>query len=113
MGQDMKPVYRYKATVARWVDGDTVDLIVDLGFHLFAKTRFRLYGINTPERGQVGYTDATQFAELMAPVGSTVTVDSFQDGDKYGRWLGVIYTDHAQVNEALVAAGLAVEYMLY
>jgi len=39
----------YSAKVKRVVDGDTVDLLVDLGFDIHHKIRVRLYGINTPE----------------------------------------------------------------
>ena len=42
-------MYEYKANVVRAVDGDTVDLLVDLGFGTFIKERFRLYGIDAPE----------------------------------------------------------------
>jgi len=41
--------YIYKASVAKVIDGDTVDLIVDLGFHVFIKERFRLVGVSVPE----------------------------------------------------------------
>lgn len=103
--------YRYKATVVRWVDGDTVDLFVDLGFHHFVKTRFRLYGINTPERGKDLWGEATDFAESQAPVGSEVLIDVYKVADKYGRWLATVYVDGHSVNEALVASALAVPYM--
>lgn len=83
--------YEYKATVVRWVDGDTVDLRVDLGFRMFAETRFRLYGIDTPERGQPGYADATKSAESLAPAGSPVRIETYKDADKYGRWLALVY----------------------
>lgn len=39
----------YKATITNIVDGDTVDAIVDLGFNVQTKIRFRLNGIDTPE----------------------------------------------------------------
>ena len=39
----------YNAKVLRVVDGDTIDLMVDLGFSIHHKVRVRLYGINTPE----------------------------------------------------------------
>lgn len=102
--------YKYKATVVRWVDGDTVDLMVDLGFHHFVKTRFRLYGIDTPERGQALWGEATDFAELSAPVDSEVVVDVYKSADKYGRWLANIHVGDQSVNDALVAAGLAINY---
>lgn len=42
-------MYEYSAKTVRVVDGDTVDLLVDLGFGITIKERFRLYGINAPE----------------------------------------------------------------
>ena len=42
-------MYKYKATVGRVVDGDTVDVVIDLGFKITTNQRIRLEGINTPE----------------------------------------------------------------
>ena len=42
-------MYTYHAEVLRVVDGDTVDVLIDVGFSTFRKERVRLYGINTPE----------------------------------------------------------------
>lgn len=53
-----QPAYTYRATVTRWGDGDTVDLAVDAGFDVTVNTRFRLHGIDTPERGNEGYNAA-------------------------------------------------------
>lgn len=105
------PLYNYTAEVVRWVDGDTVDLRVDLGFRMFAETRFRLYGVDTPERGQPNYHEASEFCESVAPLGSEVLISTYKDADKYGRWLVVIHpTGTASINDQLVQRGLAVEY---
>ncbi len=45
----MKLKYEYKAKVINVVDGDTFDALVDVGFNIYVKERFRLYGVNTPE----------------------------------------------------------------
>mgnify|MGYP003150956316 FL=1 len=42
-------MYEYKAIVERVVDGDTIDVIIDLGFKTWKKVRVRMEGINTPE----------------------------------------------------------------
>jgi micrococcal nuclease len=102
--------YRYKAQVVKWVDGDTVDMLVDLGFYHFVKTRFRLYGIDTPERGDALWGEATTFAELMAPEGTEVVIDVYKSADKYGRWLVNIFVEGQSVNESLVSSGFAVPY---
>ena len=39
----------YGATVKKVIDGDTIELMVDLGFNIHHKMRVRLYGVNTPE----------------------------------------------------------------
>jgi micrococcal nuclease len=104
------PEYTYKATVVRWVDGDTVYLEVDLGFRLTMLADYRLYGINTPERGQVNYKEATAFAEQLAPVGAIIVAKTYKDPEKYGRWLAELYVDDTNINQALIASGLAVPY---
>lgn len=104
------PSYTYRATVVRWVDGDTAWLTIDLGFRMSATTDFRLYGINTPERGQPGYAEATARANALAPAGSTVLVTTYKNPDKYGRWLVEIFASTIDVNQTLVSEGLAVPY---
>ena len=42
-------MYEYKAVVDRVVDGDTIDVTIDLGFSVWKKMRVRMEGINTPE----------------------------------------------------------------
>jgi Kyanoviridae endonuclease len=42
-------MYEYKATLDRVVDGDTLDLIIDMGFKMTTNQRIRLANINTPE----------------------------------------------------------------
>ena len=43
-------MYEYACKIGRVVDGDTMDVIIDLGFSIQYKTRVRLVGINTPEK---------------------------------------------------------------
>ena len=42
-------MYEYSCTVDRVVDGDTIDVVLDLGFDILYRSRVRLYGIDTPE----------------------------------------------------------------
>jgi micrococcal nuclease len=112
-------MYTYRAIVDRWVDGDTVDLVVDLGFTVQVRTRFRLLGIDTPEVNRIASREAgnaaADFARGLAPAGSEVHVVSHKTG-KYGRWLGVVtpIIDDApaavSVNDALLDSGHAVPY---
>ena len=106
----MEPEYTYRARVVRWVDGDTVDLSVDCGFYTTVESRFRLYGIDTPERGQPGYDEATARAEQLAPAGSEVVVRTYKAPDKYGRFLCLVVSGTTEVNDTLVDEGLAKAY---
>lgn len=47
-------MYEYRASVIRVIDGDTVDLRIDLGFEVGLNMRVRLAGIDAPERGKTG-----------------------------------------------------------
>lgn len=108
--------YSYKATVIRIVDGDTVWLEVDLGFRMKTINDFRLYGVDTPERGQPGWSEAKEFVNKMAPPGTEVTIDTYKDPDKYGRWLVEITLQsdnrifRQSINLQLMNAGLAKSY---
>lgn len=106
----LAPTYTYAATIYRWVDGDTVWLDVDLGFRMAARTDFRLYGIDTPERGAEGYAEATSRCNALAPAGTPVVIHTVKSPDKYGRWLVDVHTAAGSINEALIAEGLAKAY---
>ena len=111
-------LYEYKAELVRVVDGDTVDLAVDLGFRHRFTDRFRLYGINTPERGEKGWSAANEhLTSLLAyrgkPIGLRTHIDK---RDKYGRWLAELYVTLTDgtilfVNQDMIDRGYAVRYM--
>jgi len=73
------------------VDGDTVDVIVDLGFRVKMNLRIRLSHVDTPERGADDFEKATKILQnllLAATVtDSRLTLRTAKQG-KYGRWLG-------------------------
>jgi micrococcal nuclease len=104
--------YTYKAKVIRVVDGDTVWLEVDLGFRMKTINDFRLYGVDTPERGQPGWAEATDFVKKLAPAGTEVLITTYKDPDKYGRWLAEIDVQgqYQTLNMQLVTNGLAEAY---
>ena len=85
--------YSYRAKLIRCVDGDTADLDVDLGFYLTARIRCRLTGVNTPERGQANFKEATAILETLIKEQSDeegyFNITTGKTG-KYGRWLVVI-----------------------
>lgn len=97
--------------VRRWVDGDTVDINVDLGFKVWSVQRFRLARINTPEKGKPGYLEACNRVNELAPVGSMVVVECL-GYDRYGRWIAeIINAQFINVNQALLNEGLALPYV--
>ena len=116
---DYKLMYEYSATIRRWVDGDTVDVTLDLGFDILYNNRIRLYGINTPEsrtrdleEKERGLAAKDRVKELC-PVGSSITLKTTKDGrGKFGRILGEIFVPGAvqSINQLLVEEGHAVEY---
>ena len=84
-------MFQYQATVVNVVDGDTLDVTIDLGFRMTTTQRVRLYGLDTPERGQPNHDKA---AAMLAGLvgGQTVTARSIKPADKYGRWLASLST---------------------
>lgn len=116
-------LYMYRAKLIRCVDGDTVDLEVDLGFRTSMKDRFRVYGINTPERGQPGYKEATVRIEQLildeeARNDGWLYIHTHKDDrGKYGRWLCTFIRPPqlgwvGSINQQMIDEGHAVEYML-
>lgn len=106
----MYPVRTFDyATIVNVVDGDTCDVDVDLGFSVRTKLRFRLAGINTPERGQPGFEAAKAFLSRYANQPVTLRVTKL---DKYGRYLTEIFTSEGlSVNQMMLDASLAVPYV--
>lgn len=100
--------YLYRATVVRAIDGDTLDVRVDLGFRIVHEMRVRLYGVNTPERGQAGYSEAQ--AVIAAHEGHEVEIKSHKPQDKYGRWLAEVFVNGTSLTETLIAGGYGVPY---
>lgn len=104
----MNPRQYPVVSVAKVIDGDTVDLLVDLGFHVQALLRFRLRGVNCPERGAPGGSEATAFAGRWLIEGGPLTVWSWRSPGAYGRWEGrIVRADGTDLNRALVLAGHA------
>lgn len=98
------------AEILRWTDGDTVWLRVALPFRQTMEADFRLFGIDTPERGRLGWAEATAYARHLAPVGARLSVRTFKDADKYGRYLALLGEGALTINDELVLAGLACLY---
>jgi micrococcal nuclease len=122
-------VHEYKAEVLEVIDGDTIVLRVDLGYHITYTDKFRLWGINTPETTyrRSGMTDTQWAAEKAAGIqakdfltsrlsGKTIWIKSRKQ-EKFGRWLAIVWTDLAffhdvemSINAELLRMGLAAPY---
>jgi micrococcal nuclease len=107
--------------VHKVVDGDTIDVDIDLGFNVSYYQRVRLAGIDTPEsrttdkaEKELGLEVKKKLGEYLANATNIVIRTEKPDStEKYGRILGWLYIDGAEksINEALIAGGYAWEYM--
>ena len=89
-------------------DGDTISV---LNSKTLKDVKIRLYGIDTPERGQAFGRRAKQFTSKLV-YGKVVEV-KVMDTDRYGRTVAMIYADKILLNEELLKAGLAWVYYQY
>ena len=110
----------YEAKVLRIVDGDTIDVMIDVGFDINHKARVRLLGINTPEtrtndlKEKAAGFAAKDFAKDWLDGCDTIYIQTHKDkSGKFGRVLADIYTDEnktACLNSDLVDCGHATPY---
>jgi micrococcal nuclease len=114
----------YGAKLLKVIDGDTIELMVDLGFNIHHKMRVRLYGINTPESRTKDLAEkelglkAKKFTEDWFTNHQWVFVNTIPDkNDKYGRILARIYSSDkvddpktACLNLDMIQSGNAREY---
>ena len=118
-------MYRYKATLIKIVDGDTVDAMIDCGFSTFKKERIRLHGINAPEsrtrdkeEKKRGLAAKARLKELIKEGKNKFIVETKIDKKgKFGRLLGTLYRDETPAtdapvsyNQMLINEGHAVAY---
>lgn len=110
-------MYEYKCRILNIVDGDTVDVDIDLGFSVYlTNRRVRMYAIDAPEtrtkdlvEKALGLAAKDRLAQLM-PVGSTFIVQTVLDkNDSFGRILGTFYknTKETSINEIMLNEGYA------
>ncbi len=108
-------MYRYKATLNRIIDGDTIDVNIDLGFDVKIKQRVRLYGINTPEvrtkdlKEKERGIEATKYLKKILPKEFIIQTILNKRG-KYGRVLGILWVKEENINERMVNEGYATKY---
>lgn len=103
---------KYRVRCLRVIDGDTFegDLMLEPFGIVLKNQRFRLLGIDTPERGEPLYREARDMtAKLIEKKNVSVIV---QDKDSFGRWLSevTLYGRDESLNEILLKEGLAAVY---
>lgn len=101
-------MFTYNAHVERVVDGDTIDVSIDLGFDIWHKVRLRLADIDTPEvsteKGKLVKKFVIEFLE-----GKDVVIETTKP-DKYGRYLATVFLNGESFNKALLTMEYAVAY---
>ena len=110
--------------ITKVLDGDTIDVLIDLGFDLFKKERVRIAGVDTPEKRtrdleekELGI-DATNWLKeklestLAGDDELTIRTELVGGVGKYGRLLGWLYVGESVVslNELMITEGYAWEY---
>ena len=117
-------MHEYRCTIKRVVDGDTIDIDIDLGFGIWIHNeRVRLYGIDTPESRTRDLEEkkcgiyAKQCVETFLPVDSSQTLKTYKDKvGKFGRVLGefIIYDPEQDrqttINEYMIRNKIGVAY---
>ena len=111
-------MYEYSCTVDRVVDGDTIDVTLDLGFDILFKSRVRLYAIDTPEsrtrnkdekaRGKLASAYLQNAIDTAKQV--VIKTELKDSRGKYGRVLGSVICDGIDINKAMVDGYYAVAY---
>ena len=121
-----KSCYNFRVTkIDKVLDGDTIDVTIDLGFDLYKKERVRIAGVDTPEKRtrdleekELGI-DATNWLkkkleDTIAGDGDELTIRTELEGGvgKYGRLLGWLYINEEEVslNEQMITEGYAWAY---
>ena len=103
----------YRAEVLRVLDGDTVDVNVDLGFGVYTKQRLRIYGVNSPEKDTEAGKAALQFVSETLYGASEVHIRTMKQSirsdaekkEKYGRYLVQLVVDGESLDSIIIKAG--------
>ena len=120
-----KSCYNFRVTkIVKVLDGDTIDVLIDLGFDLYKKERVRIAGVDTPEKRtrnleekELGI-DATNWLKeklegaISGDDDLVIRTELVGGVGKYGRLLGWCYIGDAEVslNEQMITEGYAWEY---
>ena len=120
-----KSCYNFRVTeIVKVVDGDTIDVLIDLGFDLYKKERVRIAGVDTPEKRtrdleekalglDATYWMKKQLDDTIKGDEELIIRTELKGGTgKYGRLLGWLYVGDATVslNEQMITEGYAWAY---
>ena len=121
-----KSCYNFRVvSIDKVLDGDTIDVTIDLGFDLYKKERVRIAGVDTPEKRTRNLEekalglDATNWMKGTltdtvenSPNELTIRTELVGGVGKYGRLLGWLYVGDSDIslNEQMIAEGYAWEY---
>ena len=120
-----KSCYNFRVVkIDRVVDGDTIDVTIDLGFDLYKKERVRIAGVDTPEKRtrdleekalglDATYWMKKQLEDTIAGDEELIIRTELKGGTgKYGRLLGWLYVgeDNVSLNEQMITEGYAWSY---
>ena len=111
-------MYEYRCKIRRVVDGDTVDIDIDLGFGVWLhKERVRIYGIDTPESRTRDKEEkkfglmAKEFVKQFVKGDSIILrTQKYDAKGKFGRILGDIIVDNKSMSETMIQEHHAVPY---
>ena len=113
-------MYEYKCKVKRVVDGDTMDVILDLGFDVHHAVRVRMAGIDTPEsrtrdldekaRGKLAKAFLKDWLNQENEKKKIVVKTFKKSKGKFGRVIAEIWVDDVNVNEDMIKCYHAVPY---
>lgn len=106
----------YKAKVLRVIDGDTFEVLVDVGFHIEAHMPLRLAHVDAPEHNTADGKAAIKYVtDLIGSLPAAVVVHTFKPADKFGRYLADVLLDDYEggvlnLGQNMVEEGFAVPY---
>ena len=96
-------MFSYLCKLQRVVDGDTIDVNIDLGFHIWHKARVRMLGIDTPEsrtrnleEKALGLASKARLKELLK--GQRLDIECSKEKGKFGRVLAVVFATDKEGN---------------
>ena len=125
LGDETDFSYRVNKVI-KVVDGDTIDVILDMGFDIMYKQRVRLFGIDTPESRTRDKVEkkfgliSKDYVKKRCPVGSKVIIGTHvgDERGKFGRILGEVFAidketnviEETSINRKMINESYAVEY---